>query len=126
MPHPNCTGAGDADGNHCCYLGANEDGTQRVCEFLRIDDPRAPGRHFACGLFLEIKDRFPNRDAEWIWNRVVSDPRYVERIKSFLDARGLDQCPVWRGVWREDGNCHGQCCHRGWVWDANNVVIAQP
>lgn len=126
MPHPACTGQGDANGYHCCNMGMNPDGTQKVCEFLVVDDPRAPDRHYACGIFLEIKDRFPNRDALWIWNRVLTDARYGERVKAYLDLKGIELCPTWRGEYRPDGTCVGQCCYRGWEWDANGNVIKQP
>ncbi len=29
-----CTGSGESNGDHCCYTGANPDGTQRVCPHL--------------------------------------------------------------------------------------------
>jgi len=53
-----CTGMGNRDGDHCCYLKG------KVCDYLEIGT--VPGRKFACGLLRE----------NGTWEKMVLAPRY--------------------------------------------------
>ncbi len=68
-----CTGRGDADGDHCCWIHGT------VCEFLIENHD---GRRFACGLRVELGS----------WLKVHADPRYADLAIHFADS-GL--CGDW-------------------------------
>ncbi len=76
-----CTGRGDADGGHCCWVNG------KVCEFL-IENHG--GRRFACGLMVELGD----------WQTVHTSSRYSPLAIVFADE-GL--CGDWQPK-------AGQCC----------------
>ena len=76
-----CTGRGQADGGHCCWVRGT------VCEFLIENHD---GRRFACGLMAELGD----------WDKVHADPRYAPMAINFADT-GL--CGDWQPF-------AGQCC----------------
>ena len=77
-----CTGRGDAEGGHCCWIKG------KVCEFL-IENHE--GRRFACGLMVELGT----------WEKVHTDPRYAPIAESF-GVEGL--CGDWQPL-------AGQCCN---------------
>ena len=81
MPRQYCTGRGDADGGHCCWVAG------KVCEFL-IENHE--GRRFACGLMVELGD----------WQLVHIDGRYAPIAETFA-VEGL--CGDWQPP-------AGQCC----------------
>ncbi len=70
-----CTGRGDIDGGHCCYVRGE------VCEFLVENHER---RRFACGLMVELGD----------WSKVHADPRYAPIKAVMLLGDGL--CGEWQ------------------------------
>lgn len=76
-----CTGRGDADGGHCCWVGG------MVCEFL-VENYK--DRRFACGLMAELGD----------WDKVHADTRYSALAIHFADS-GV--CGDWQPK-------IGQCC----------------
>lgn len=115
MPVPFCSGN---DQEHCCWI----DGVE--CEFLVENDPRVT-RRWACGLFLQLLDQFPNKTPEWIWGKVQAHPGYA-RIGDYLQQKGQDHCGNWRGYKSPDGSVRGQCCYKGWEWDSNGNVVTQP
>lgn len=119
MPYPICTGNNE---EHCCWI----DGVE--CEFLRENDPRTTdGRRWACGLFLDLKDAAPpNMSAEKIWERVTRHPHYEANQMAFFQSKGIDPCATWKGGIRPDGSIIGQCCYKGWEWDADGNVTKQP
>ena len=83
-----CTGRGDVNGDHCCYLSG------RVCDFLI--DTKTPGdERFRCGLMAELGD----------WTKVHTDPRYVTIGHHFnVDPGGVGLCGDWQPK-------AGQCCN---------------
>ncbi len=54
-----CTGRGDKDGGHCCWVSGS------VCQYL-VDNKTVGDGRFRCGLMLELED----------WAKVHTDERY--------------------------------------------------
>ena len=118
----NCNGMGHpVTGNHCCYLGKDPNtGEQAVCGYLRIDDPRANGRKYTCGLFLDLKQQFPAYTIQEIWQHVRDNNNWKTKIKARLEGYGVTTpCWNWKGFHMPDGGCMGQCCFSGRFWGPN-------
>ena len=81
-----CTGRGEPNGDHCCYVAG------KVCDFL-VEN--VGSRRFACGLRLELGS----------WDKVHADPRY-QPIQAEWDKVGIASCGEWQPK-------KGQCCN-GW------------
>ena len=81
MSRQYCTGRGDADGGHCCWVNG------KVCEFL-IENHE--GRRFACALRVELGN----------WPKVHADVRY-EPLR--IHWEGSPLC----GDWQPEA---GVCC----------------
>ena len=71
-----CTGRGDKDGGHCCYVFG------KVCEFL-VDNKTAGPERFRCGLMLELGD----------WAKAHTDPRYAPLA---VHWKGQPLCGDWQ------------------------------
>lgn len=117
MPLPFCDGNNEV---HCCWVNGVE------CGFLRENDPRATDRRWACGLFLDLKDQFPNTSADKVWEKVHRHPLYESFVKAVWSQHGVDDCGSFKGLRRPDGSIQGQCCWKGWEWAADGTVIKQP
>lgn len=83
MSEIRCSGRGDAQGGHCCWVNGV------VCEFLVVGGHES--RAFACGLMVELGD----------WAKVHADPRYAP-IAVVMETEGL--C----GDWQPQA---GTCCN---------------
>jgi hypothetical protein len=86
-----CDGAGDANGDHCCWLEGVE------CPFLERDT--IEGRHYACGLRRELGS----------WDRVHADARYLTVVRPIWDRCGVVDCGQFVGLNRR-GTGEPQCC----------------
>lgn len=80
-----CTGRGDANGEHCCFV----DGER--CRFL---EENVGGRRWVCGLRRELGS----------WDAVHEDARYLASVQPAWDRVGIESCGSW-------GPGTGQCCY---------------
>ena len=94
---------------HCCWF----DG--KVCPFLEIGT--VPGRQWVCGLYREHGD----------WNKVHSDPRYIESVAPSLEPKGIS-CGGWPWCLGEEfmlnSNPSAKCCFGGENPPVYNVGVA--
>lgn len=113
---PVCRGNGD---EHCCYVDGE------VCRHLRIDDPRAGDRKYACGLLLDLIEQSPDEEISKLWQEMYELPEYQD-IRAHFEKVGVALCGDFVGSREPDGTYEGQCCFAGYRFDSEYNVIEEP
>lgn len=81
-----CTGRGEPDGDHCCYVAG------KPCRFLAAG---SEGRAWECSLRRDLGS----------WEAVHADPGYQEHVQREWDKVGIPSC----GTWQPGPN---DCCNK--------------
>ena len=74
----------------CCNIKG------KLCRYLTENDPRAPERRWACGLYLDL---------DMNWDKVLADPGYIKNVQGSW-INGLN-CRDWPDA--EEGPNRGVC-----------------